>query len=119
MTDEAARRADHPGWAMSAHPVRRTMEVIQLSETVAARLERAIVRFRVQSAHNLLDEAFGAVAPDVVARDLARIDGRPWCSPRARGPLDATVVGIDGAAVAAEAQRRSSRRGDDASPPSG
>jgi hypothetical protein len=33
-------------------------------------LERAVVRFRVQAAHNLLDEAFGAVAPDVVARDL-------------------------------------------------
>jgi hypothetical protein len=37
---------------------------------VAARLERAVVRFRVQAAHNLLDEAFGASAPDVVARDL-------------------------------------------------
>jgi hypothetical protein len=33
-------------------------------------LERAVVRFRVQAAHNLLDEAFGASAPDVVARDL-------------------------------------------------
>jgi hypothetical protein len=33
-------------------------------------LERAVVRFRVQAAHNLLDEAFGAAAPDVVARDL-------------------------------------------------
>jgi MerR family transcriptional regulator, light-induced transcriptional regulator len=28
------------------------------------------MRFRVQAAHNLLDEAFGASAPDVVARDL-------------------------------------------------
>ena len=218
---------------MSAHPVRRTIEVIQLSETVAARLERAIVRFRVQSAHNLLDEAFGAVAPDVVARDLVlplfeqlehagddavirfaaslfeirllsqaggwdRVDGPPVvlaCAPREErtlglialglalarrrcrivylgattparnvlaavaehegapavlsaehddleaqeradlrtlrlgviggaadalaGRLEGTVVGIDGAAVAAEAQRRSSRRGDDASPPPG
>ena len=207
---------------MSAHPVRRTIEVIQLSETVAARLERAIVRFRVQSAHNLLDEAFGAVAPDVVARDLVlplfeqlehagddavirfaaslfeirllsqaggwdRVDGPPVvlaCAPREErtlglialglalarrrcrivylgattparnvlaavaehddlepqeradlrtlrlgviggaadalaGRLDGTVVSIDGAAVAAEAQRRSSRRGDDASPPPG
>ncbi len=209
------------------------MEVIQLSETVRARLERAIVRFRVQSAHNLLDEAFGAAAPDVVARDLVlplfeqleqagdpavvrfaaslfeirllsqaggweRIDGPPVvlaCAPREErtlglialglglarrhcrvvylggttptrtvltavaehegapavlsvehddletqeradlrtldlgligraagslaGPLEATVMGIDGAAVAAEAQRRSSRRGDDASPPPG
>jgi hypothetical protein len=33
-------------------------------------LERAVVRFRVQAAHNLLDEAFGASSPDVVARDL-------------------------------------------------
>jgi hypothetical protein len=33
-------------------------------------LERAVVRFRVQAAHNLLDEAFGASPPDVVARDL-------------------------------------------------
>jgi hypothetical protein len=33
-------------------------------------LERAVVRFRVQAAHNLLDEAFGAAAPDVVAREL-------------------------------------------------
>jgi hypothetical protein len=37
---------------------------------VAARLERAVVRFRVQAAHNVLDEAFGASAPDAVARDL-------------------------------------------------
>jgi hypothetical protein len=37
---------------------------------VSARLERAVTRFRVQTAHNLLDEAFGAVAPDVVAHDL-------------------------------------------------
>jgi hypothetical protein len=208
------------------------MKVIQRSETVAARLERAIVRFRLQSAHNLLDEAFGATAPDVVARDLVlpvfeqleqggdpvvvrfaaslfeirlllqasgwdHVDGPPVvlaCAPREErtlglialglglarrrcrivylgattpartiamavaehdgapavlsaehddldaqerthprtlrlgligraagalaGPLDATVTSLDGAAVAAEATRRSSRRGDDTSPPS-
>jgi hypothetical protein len=33
-------------------------------------LERAVTRFRVQTAHNLLDEAFGAAAPDLVAREL-------------------------------------------------
>jgi hypothetical protein len=40
------------------------------SDIVSARLERAVVRFRVQSAHNVLDEALGAAPPDVVARDL-------------------------------------------------
>ena len=37
-------------------------------EPLAARLERA--RFRVQAAHNLLDEAFAAAPADVVAREL-------------------------------------------------
>ena len=39
-------------------------------EPLAARLERALVRFRVQAAHNLLDEAFAAAPADVVAREL-------------------------------------------------
>jgi hypothetical protein len=39
-------------------------------EPLAGRLERALVRFRVQAAHNLLDEAFGAAPADVVAREL-------------------------------------------------
>ena len=39
-------------------------------EPLAARLERALVRFRIQAAHNLLDEAFAAAPPDVVAREL-------------------------------------------------
>ena len=39
-------------------------------EPLAARLERALVRFRIQSAHNLLDEAFAAAPPDVIARDF-------------------------------------------------
>lgn len=40
------------------------------TDPLAAPLERALVRFRVQSAHNLLDEAFGAAPADVVARSL-------------------------------------------------
>jgi hypothetical protein len=39
-------------------------------EPLAARLERALARFRVQTAHNLLDEAFAAGQPEVVARDF-------------------------------------------------
>src|SRR4051812_13656115 len=39
-------------------------------EPLAARLERALGRFRVQTAHNLLDEAFAAAPADVVAREL-------------------------------------------------
>lgn len=41
-----------------------------LTDPLAASLERALVRFRVQAAHNLLDEALGGEAADVVARDL-------------------------------------------------
>jgi hypothetical protein len=37
---------------------------------VPDRLERAIVRYRVQAAHNLLDEAFGASSPDIVAHGV-------------------------------------------------
>ena len=39
-------------------------------EPLAARLERALARFRVQTAHNLLDEAFAAGQPEVIARDF-------------------------------------------------
>jgi hypothetical protein len=39
-------------------------------EPLAARLERALVRFRIQAAHNVLDEAFAAAPPDLVARQL-------------------------------------------------
>jgi len=39
-------------------------------EPLAARLERALVRFRIQAAHNLLDEAFAAAPPELVARDF-------------------------------------------------
>jgi hypothetical protein len=39
-------------------------------EPLAARLERALARFRVQTAHNLLDEAFAAAQPEIVARDF-------------------------------------------------
>ena len=37
-----------------------------------ARLERAVKRFRLQSAHNLLDEAFAAHAPELLVRDVGR-----------------------------------------------
>jgi hypothetical protein len=45
--------------------------------TVAAgalldRLERAVRRFRLQSTHNLLDEAFASHSPEVVLRDIGR-----------------------------------------------
>jgi hypothetical protein len=36
------------------------------------RLERAIRRFRLQSAHNLLDEAFAAVAPEAILKEVGR-----------------------------------------------
>jgi hypothetical protein len=39
-------------------------------EPLATRLERALTRFRIQAAHNLLDEAFSAGPADVVAREL-------------------------------------------------
>src|SRR4051794_8016240 len=39
-------------------------------ESLAARLERALTRFRVQTAHNLLDEVFAVAPPDVIARDF-------------------------------------------------
>jgi hypothetical protein len=39
-------------------------------EPLAARLERALARFRVQTAHNLLDEAFAAAQADIVAREF-------------------------------------------------
>ncbi len=35
------------------------------------RLERAVRRFRLQSAHNLLDEAFATHSPEAVLRDVA------------------------------------------------
>ncbi|MDA0183445.1 hypothetical protein OJ997_24260 [Solirubrobacter phytolaccae] len=36
------------------------------------RLERAVHRFRLQSAHNLLDEAFASVPPEAFVRDVGR-----------------------------------------------
>jgi hypothetical protein len=39
-------------------------------EPLADRLGRALTRFRIQSAHNLLDEAFAAAPADVTAREL-------------------------------------------------
>jgi hypothetical protein len=53
------------------HPARPEDRQITVSiEPLAARLERALARFRVQAAHNLLDEAFAAAPADVVAREL-------------------------------------------------
>jgi hypothetical protein len=39
-------------------------------EPLATALERALGRFRVQTAHNLLDEAFSALPADAVAREV-------------------------------------------------
>jgi hypothetical protein len=39
-------------------------------EPLTTRLERALTRFRIQAAHNLLDEAFSAAPPGAVARGL-------------------------------------------------
>src|SRR5829696_8411511 len=39
-------------------------------DALVARLERAIRRFRLQSAHNLLDEAFAAHPPEAVLREV-------------------------------------------------
>jgi hypothetical protein len=49
------------------------------SEPLVVRLERAVHRFRPQSAHNVLDEAFASVPPEAFLREvgrplLARID---------------------------------------------
>jgi hypothetical protein len=40
-------------------------------EPLVETLTRALARFRVQAAHNVLDEAFATLPADVVARDLA------------------------------------------------
>ena len=42
------------------------------SEPLVVRLERAVHRFRLQSAHNLLDEAFASVPPEAFLRDIGR-----------------------------------------------
>lgn len=42
------------------------------SEPLVVRLERAVHRFRLQSAHNLLDEAFASVAADAFLRDVGQ-----------------------------------------------
>jgi len=39
---------------------------------MVVRLERAVRRFRLQSAHNLLDEAFASVPPEAFLRDVGR-----------------------------------------------
>ncbi len=42
------------------------------TEPLVVRLERAVRRFRLQSAHNLLDEAFAAHPPELLVRDVGR-----------------------------------------------
>ena len=42
------------------------------TEPLVVRLERAVKRFRLQSAHNLLDEAFAAHPPELLVRDVGR-----------------------------------------------
>jgi len=42
------------------------------SEPLVVRLTRAVHRFRLQSAHNLLDEAFASVPPEAFLRDVGR-----------------------------------------------
>jgi hypothetical protein len=41
-------------------------------DPLVLRLERAVRRFRLQSAHNLLDEAFATHAPDALLRQVGR-----------------------------------------------
>jgi hypothetical protein len=57
----------HPG----SHTLRR-IEGVATSAALVVRLERAIRRFRLQSAHNLLDEVFAAHAPESIVKDIGR-----------------------------------------------
>jgi len=47
-------------------------DVTVSAEPLVDRLERAVRRFRLQSTHNLLDEAFASHSPEVVLRDIGR-----------------------------------------------
>lgn len=69
----------HPERVRLAHPPRRDGPGIHDgsagildSEPLVVRLERAVHRFRLQSAHNLLDEAFATVPPEAFLRDVGR-----------------------------------------------
>jgi hypothetical protein len=64
-------RLNHP---QSGNPARihNGSAGILESEPLVVRLERAVHRFRLQSAHNLLDEAFASVPPETFLRDVGR-----------------------------------------------
>src|SRR3954447_999758 len=48
------------------------MDLTASTEPLVARLERAVRRFRLQSAHNLLDEAFAAYPAEEIVRRVGR-----------------------------------------------
>jgi len=63
--------AHHPYRVTPPHPLGADDPGISVTmESLAERLERALVRFRSQSADNVLDEALAAAPADVVAREL-------------------------------------------------